>query len=117
MRNKYKILYADDNVYGRVVDIVKSLKLKDEGVHLDIACGYAAINTGLGNHKYSFDYIGIDSNEECVKYLNEKNLETYQHTFTCNQDDFNYIEKLLKGRNLKLVTVFSASALLIPPLK
>ena len=64
MRNKYKNLYADDNVYGRVVDIVKSLKLKDEGVHLDIACGYAAINTGLGDHKYSFDYIGIDSNEE-----------------------------------------------------
>ena len=29
MRNKYKNLYADDNVYGRVVDIVKSLKLKD----------------------------------------------------------------------------------------
>lgn len=105
MRNKYKNLYADDNVYGRVVDIVKSLNLKDEGVHLDIACGYAAINTGLGDHKYSFDYIGIDSNEECVKYLNEKNLEAYQHTFTCNQDDFYYIEKLLKGRNLKLITV------------
>lgn len=103
--HKYKNLYANDSVYGHVVEIVKDLNLKNEGAHLDIACGYAAINVGLKSNGYNFDYIGIDANEESVEDLKKNGLEVYQHAFTCSQEDFNYIEKLLKGRKLKLITV------------
>lgn len=105
MMDKYKNLYADDDMYGHVVEIVKDLNLKNEGVHLDIACGYAAINSGLKSNGYNFDYVGIDANEDSVKDLKKLGLEVYQHEFTCNQEDFNYIEELLKGRKLKLITV------------
>lgn len=117
MENKYKTLYADDSMYGHVVDIVKSLKLKDEGVHVDIACGYAAINSGLKSNGYNFDYIGIDANEESIKDLRKNGLEVYQHAFTCNQEDLNYIEELLKGRKLKLITVLDFLELLPQPEK
>lgn len=102
---KYNFSYSDDSVYGRVVDIVKKLGINNDGVHLDIACGCAAIDTGLKKHGYNFEYIGIDANEETINYLKNENLQAYCHTFSCDENDFEYIEKIIKGKKVKLITV------------
>lgn len=101
----YKFSYCDDGMYGHVVDIVKNLNINDDGIHLDIACGFAAINIGLKKHGYNFDYVGIDANEETINYLKNEGTKAYCHTFSCGESDFEYIEKILEEKNVKLITV------------
>ena len=102
---KYKFSYSDNSVYGHVVDIIKNLDINDDGVHLDIACGYATLNNALKSNNYNFEYIGIDANEEIISYLKNQSLQAYCHTFSCDENDFEYIEKTIKGKKLKLITV------------
>lgn len=102
---KYNFSYYDNSVYSHIVDIVKKLGISNDGVHLDIACGCAAVNKGLKSHNYNFEYIGIDANEETINYLKNENLQAYYYTFSCDEGDFEYIEKIIKGKNLRLITV------------
>lgn len=102
---KYNYLYSDNSPYGKAVEIIKKLNIKDDGVHLDIACGCAAINTGLKSHNYNFHYIGIDKDEETINHIKSEGIEAYSHTFSCDESDLNYIEKIIQGKKLKLVTI------------
>lgn len=101
----HNCLYSSDSSYSNIVDIIKNLTIKDYGVHLDIACGRAEINTYLKNHNYNFNYIGIDKNAEIIDHLNNEGVEAYCHTFSCDENDFNYIEEIVQEKNLKLVTM------------
>lgn len=104
---KCNCLYSSDSSYSNIVGIVKNLNIEDDGVHLDIACGHAEINTYLKNHNYNFDYIGIDKNAEIINHLKNEGMETYCHTFSCDENDFNYIEDIIQGRKLKLITMLN----------
>ncbi len=105
MENKYKNPYADDTMYGNVVSLVENLNLKNDGVHLDIACVFSAIDEGLKKHNYNFEYIGIDVNEHSINFLKQNDFEVYQYHFTCEEQDFDFIDKILNGRDLRIVTV------------
>ncbi len=102
---KYNYLYSNNSSYSNIVDIIKNLGIKDDGVHLDIACNHAEINTDLKNHNYNFDYIGIDKNAEIINHLKNEDMEAYCYTFSCDENDFNYIEEIIRGRNLRLITI------------
>jgi glycosyltransferase involved in cell wall biosynthesis len=105
MINKYDNMYSDNNMYGHVVSLVKELRLNDDGVHLDFACGFSAINDGLKNHNYNFQYIGFDNDKQSIDSLKEKNIEAYQVCFNLDEnDDYSFIEKILNGRSVKLIT-------------
>lgn len=101
MENKYKNPYADDTMYGNVVSLVENLNLKNDGIHLDIACGFSAVDEGLKKHNYNFEYVGIDANEDFINVLKQNGLEAYQYSFTCEEQDFDFIDKILKGRDLR----------------
>lgn len=107
MKEKYQNNYYHDNVYGHVVELLSDLQLP-EGVHLDIACGYAAIHTGMVENNLKLHYVGFDSDSVCIDANKANGLEVYQHEFGILNDDIEYIQSVLKNRKVVSISIIDA---------
>jgi 2-polyprenyl-3-methyl-5-hydroxy-6-metoxy-1,4-benzoquinol methylase/glycosyltransferase involved in cell wall biosynthesis len=99
----YKNAYDATNMYGHVVEILDCLR-PDEGVHLDIGCGYGAIVEGFQIQGLSLKYIGIDVDQDAIDYLVNAGYEAY----CCEIDTDNglgFIRKILKSRRISSITI------------
>lgn len=72
---QYDNEYAEDNVYGHVVDIVSRFGLQPGCVFLDFGCGYGRLAEVLRD-RYQLHYIGLDINEPGLLSLKERGFDT-----------------------------------------
>ncbi|MFE4712009.1 methyltransferase domain-containing protein [Paenibacillus sp. NPDC056722] len=110
MKNKsmndypYKFQYAEDNVYGHVVNLLGQFEFPQQGVHLDIGCGWGAISDELiGDHK--LHYIGIDADQDAVNHLHSEGKEAYCYQLSSYTANLEFIEKILNGRAVSSISI------------
>lgn len=72
---QYDNEYAEDNVYGHVVDIVSRFGPMDESIFLDFGCGYGRM-AEVVRDRYKMRYVGLDINEPGLLSLKARGFET-----------------------------------------
>lgn len=73
--DQYDNKYAEDNVYGHVVDLVSCFDLQPGSLFLDFGCGYGRMAEVL-RERYQLRYIGLDINEPGLLSLKERGFDT-----------------------------------------
>lgn len=100
----YKFEYAHDNVYGHTVSLLGQFDLPQQGVHLDIGCGWGSMSEKLiENHP--IHYIGIDADPDAVNHLVLEGKEAYIYKFSSLEDNIEFIEKILYGRTVSSISI------------
>ncbi|MFK4258867.1 methyltransferase domain-containing protein [Agrobacterium tumefaciens] len=98
-----------DNVYGHAVKLLtrnRSISHADvqDGVHLDLGCGYGRIAeqvvAGL-----KIDYVGIDGAREGVVSLKERGFEAHEVLFENYEQTLSRIDEILAGRKVTSLTM------------
>lgn len=72
---QYDNEYAEDNVYGHVVDLVSRFGLLPGSIFLDFGCGYGRLAEVLRD-RHELHYIGLDINEPGLLSLKERGFDT-----------------------------------------
>ena len=72
MTEKYDHFYQDKSVYGHVVHLIKQHGTLN-GLHIDIACGYAAIAEPLS--ELGLHYVGFEIDEAALQKLKLRGFE------------------------------------------
>ncbi len=70
----YKFGFADDNVYGHTVQLVRDFG-SASGVHLDVGCGFGAIAEPLRD--LGLTYVGVDIDGDGLEDLRKRGFETH----------------------------------------
>lgn len=73
--DNYDNAYAEDNVYGHVVDLVSRFDLRPGAIFLDFGCGYGRMAEVLRD-RYQLHYIGLDINELGLLSLKGRGFDT-----------------------------------------
>ena len=72
-RDRYELRYAEDSVYSRVVALLNE-QAPDQGVHLDLGCGYGAIAEKVAER--GLTYLGLDVEDAGLADLRRRGFET-----------------------------------------
>lgn len=72
---QYDNEYAEDNVYGHVVDLASRFDLQPGNIFLDFGCGYGRMAEVLRD-RHQLHYIGLDINEPGLLSLKERGFDT-----------------------------------------
>lgn len=73
--DQYDNEYAEDNVYGHVVDLASRFDLRPGDTFLDFGCGFGRMAEVLRD-RHDLRYIGLDINEPGLLSLKERGFET-----------------------------------------
>lgn len=110
MKNKsiddypYKFEYAFDNVYGHVVSLLDQFDFPEQGIHLDIGCGWGAISNELISNQ-NLHYIGIDADQDAVNHLQLEGKEAYVYQLSSYNANLEFFEKILNGRAISSISI------------
>lgn len=107
---KYANSYSPENLYGHVVELLRRQSSADNlkslgAVHLDVACGYAAIaeviQAELGLH-----YVGVDIDHAAVAAVKARGLEATSVDLNQAEDRIlTALDLVLAGRRVASITV------------
>ena len=104
-QHKYDNAVQPDNKFGHTMRLLRdhlSTDLGDDGVHLDLACGFGHIADPIKD-AFGLHYIGVDVDEEELDRLRERGLEAHGADLT-DPGVGERLRKILDGRRLVSVT-------------
>ncbi|WP_186033704.1 glycosyltransferase [Burkholderia gladioli] len=102
MNATYQFHYHENSVYSNVVGLIRDFGANN-GVHLDIGCGYGAIAEsvrGLG-----LTYLGFDFDEQSLLNLQERGFETQQIDLHRPDEVFAKIDAIVGGREVVSISM------------
>lgn len=100
----YKFQYAIDNVYGHTVSLLGQFDFPQQGIHLDIGCGWGAISDKLIENQ-KVHYIGIDAAQDAVDHLHSQGKEAYTYQLTSHHANLEFFENILNGRTISSISI------------
>jgi hypothetical protein len=98
----YKFQFAEDNVYGHTVRLVREFGASS-GVHLDVGCGFGAIAEPLRD--LGLTYVGIDVDGDGLEDLRKRGFETHEVDLLRADDLQARVRAVLGGRPLASISV------------
>jgi SAM-dependent methyltransferase len=111
---RYAFPYSDEGPYGVASRLIQSHA--PDGLILDLGCGHGAIGEhlkGLGRH-----YVGVDRDEESIRYLSSLGLESYVLDITNALENKSFttrLREIIGGRILGAVLVLDVLEHLVDP--
>ncbi len=110
----YDNQFFDDNVYGHALALLKTVSQPDNGVHLDVGCGFGRIAEPL-TASLGRTYVGIDADPEGLASLSERGFETHQFMLQDTETNLAFFRKVLNGRRLASITILDTMEHLYSP--
>jgi len=98
--------YYHDNVYGHALELLRRHRsnAQQNGIHLDIGCGYARISKPL-IETFAVEYVGIDHDDAAIFSARERGLEI--HKVWLNGEDATYekLQQIVGDRRVAAITM------------
>lgn len=104
-QHKYDNSVQPDNKFGHTLRLLAAhlpSDLGQDGVHLDLACGFGHIAQHI-KEQFDLHYVGVDVDDEELDQLRERGLEAHAADLT-DPDVAERLRKILDGRRLVSVT-------------
>src|SRR5690349_16128676 len=102
MTSTYHFQYAEDNVYGHAVRLVRAHGARS-GVHLDLGCGFGAIAEPL--RELGLEYVGVDLDPDGVADLRRRGFETHVLDLRQVRELEQRLREIVGARRLASVTM------------
>lgn len=113
----YDNSFGPNNVYGHALHLLRKLvKPNDDGIHLDVGCGFGTIAshvTAMGLH-----YVGVDVDPDGLNRLKEQGYEA--HRIELRPDataTYDALTAIIGGRKVASITVLDTLEHVISPLE
>uniref|UniRef100_UPI0010A83135 class I SAM-dependent methyltransferase n=1 Tax=Cellulomonas telluris TaxID=2306636 RepID=UPI0010A83135 len=103
--HKYDNEVQPDNKFGHTLRLLEQhlpVDLGDDGVHLDLACGFGHIAEPITD-RFGLHYIGVDLDDQELDEVRRRGLEAHAADLT-DPDVAERLRKVLDGRRLVSVT-------------
>lgn len=96
----YKRNFSWESPYGKLVELVSQLRLK-EGIVLDLGCGYGAVAEPIT--ELGLDYIGLDSDKHALDDLRGRGIECFEVDISSSEELREQVTEVLRLSDGKII--------------